>query len=77
MVSYAPETQKALNNQGFEYGGSVEIRTLIPGTLPPTRLYTLEIKQSQTHKSQEFWGFWRSSCTRTKFASECALWKAL
>lgn len=27
MVSYAPETQKALNNQGFEYGGSVEIRT--------------------------------------------------
>lgn len=24
---YAPKTQKALNNQGFEYGGSVEIRT--------------------------------------------------
>jgi hypothetical protein len=22
-----PKTQKALNNQGFEYGGSVEIRT--------------------------------------------------
>lgn len=27
IVSYAPKTQKALNNQGFEYGGSVEIRT--------------------------------------------------
>lgn len=32
MVSYAPKTQKALNNQGFEYGGSVEIRTLILST---------------------------------------------
>ncbi|MFJ7788960.1 hypothetical protein [Pseudomonas sp. NPDC096925] len=27
MAFYAPKTQKALNNQGFEYGGSVEIRT--------------------------------------------------
>ncbi|HEK1685466.1 TPA: hypothetical protein SMR42_001803 [Pseudomonas putida] len=25
---FTPKTQKALNNQGFEYGGSVEIRTL-------------------------------------------------
>ena len=25
---YPQKTQKALNNQGFEYGGSVEIRTL-------------------------------------------------
>ncbi|HGM5579824.1 TPA: hypothetical protein ACKP22_001499 [Pseudomonas putida] len=27
-VFYTPETQKTLKNQGFEYGGSVEIRTL-------------------------------------------------
>ena len=28
MVFHTPETQKALTSQGFEYGGSVEIRTL-------------------------------------------------
>ena len=27
QVFRPPKTQKALNNQGFEYGGSVEIRT--------------------------------------------------
>lgn len=30
MVSYAPKTQKALNNQGFEYGGSVVRLSNIP-----------------------------------------------
>lgn len=29
--SMPPKTQKALNNQGFEYGGSVEIRLFISG----------------------------------------------
>jgi len=31
-VLQAPKTQKALNNQGLEYGGSVEIRTIIKGS---------------------------------------------